>query len=178
MRRAFTTREKVLLVILALMLIGIGYFKLLLEPINDQISQYQLDTATEQDEVVQNTVLLTKMREMEKELEEIKASGDAKPLPNYDNSDAMLTELNTILSASGDYSLTFGSTYQLEESSYIMCRPVSFTFNASSYEVARSIIDELHASANINQTSDMTITFYSGGSVRVTMTVYYFELVS
>ena len=33
MNRAFTTREKVLLVILAVLIIGIGYFKLLLEPI-------------------------------------------------------------------------------------------------------------------------------------------------
>ena len=40
MNRAFSTREKVLLVILALLLIGVGYFKLLLEPINESIDNY------------------------------------------------------------------------------------------------------------------------------------------
>ena len=37
MNRPFTTREKVMLVILSLLIIGICYYKFLLEPINDQI---------------------------------------------------------------------------------------------------------------------------------------------
>ena len=178
MRRAFTSREKALLVVLIIMLIGIGYFKLLLEPINDQVSQYQMDTQAEQDEIVQNTVVLAKQREMESELKEIKASGDAVPLPSYDNSDAMLTELNLILSTATDYSLTFGTPTTLEDSSYILWRPVTLVFTASSYTQARSIIDLMHASVNINQISDLSITFNSSGGVRVTATVSYFELMN
>ena len=37
MRHVFTTREKVLLVILAVLVIAVGYWKLILTPINDSI---------------------------------------------------------------------------------------------------------------------------------------------
>ena len=68
MNRAFTTREKVLLVILALLLIGVGYFKLLLEPVNESIDRYASQTAAEQDAMLQDTAQLVRLRQMEQEL--------------------------------------------------------------------------------------------------------------
>lgn len=41
MNREFTKREKVLLLIFAVLLIAVGYYKLLLEPINNQIESYR-----------------------------------------------------------------------------------------------------------------------------------------
>jgi len=41
MKRAFTTREKVMLLVLTVLLIVIAYFKLILEPINNSIDEYQ-----------------------------------------------------------------------------------------------------------------------------------------
>lgn len=70
MKRAFTTREKVMLLVLTVLLIVIAYFKLILEPINNSIDEYQSETAAEQDEILQNTALLTRMNQMQKELEE------------------------------------------------------------------------------------------------------------
>ena len=55
MKRAFTTREKVMLLVLTVLLIVIAYFKLILEPINNSIDEYQSETAAEQDEILQNT---------------------------------------------------------------------------------------------------------------------------
>ena len=176
MRRAFTVREKVLIVVLALILIVLGYYKLLLEPINESISTYQMNTETEQDQIIQNTVSLTKMNEMQTELDALYASGEAKPLPAYDNTDEMLTELNTILGRSSDYSLTFGSVAALEETPYIMARAVDLVFYAANYETARSILDELHESDNINQVSDLSVTVNDDGSVSVTLSLSYFEL--
>ena len=177
MRRAFTTREKVLLVILAVLVIGIGYFKLLLEPINDRIAEYQADTASEQDALLQNTALLTRMRQMQSELDEIHAAGNVKPLPAYDNSDALLVELNTVLSRSRDYSLNFGATATLDDSPYILRRPLSLTFTADTYAQARSILNSLHDSSNINQISDLSLSFQKDNTVSVTLTIAYFELI-
>ena len=123
MNRAFTTREKVLLVILAVLIIGIGYFKLLLEPINTSIENYRNMTASEQDEILVNTALLQKKKQMETELEELFASGDPTPIPVYDNSGNLLVELHRILDKSLDYSLNFSgvSTMDVE---YLVRRPV------------------------------------------------------
>ena len=177
MNRAFTTREKILLVILAVLLIGIGYFKLILEPINSSIETDQSNTAAEQDEILLNTVTLTQMKMMQTELDEIHASGDAKPLPSYDNSDKLLVELNQILDKSDDYSLNFADTSVLD-GGYIVRRPVNLTFRTKTYDEARTIIDALHDSANVNVITDISMQFDirdSSESVQVTAIIQFFE---
>lgn len=180
MKRAFSTREKVLLVVLAVLLIGIGYFKLILEPINNSIDEYQQMTASEQDEILINTARLTQMRAMQKELDEIYASGEAKPIPEYDNSGKLLIELHSILSKSTDYTLNFGTVGTLD-GGYIERRPVSLNFTAPSYTRAAEIIRLLHDSENINQISDLSLAFKTdnGGasSVSVSLAVTYYELI-
>ena len=163
MKRAFTTREKVMLLVLTVLLIVIAYFKLILEPINNSIDEYQSETAAEQDEILQNTELLTRMNQMQKELEEIYAAGDPTPIPNYDNSGKLLVELNSILSASVDYSLDFGQVSALNDG-YIMCRPINMTFTTNTHAETRAIIDALHNSDFTNQISDISVQFENSGS--------------
>ena len=161
MNRAFTTREKVLLVILAVLIIGIGYFKLLLEPINTSIENYRNMTASEQDEILVNTALLQKKKQMETELEELFASGDPTPIPVYDNSGNLLVELHRILDKSLDYSLNFSGVSTMVVV-YLVRRPVSLTFQAPTYAQARAIIDELHDSDNVNCISDLSMQINNG----------------
>ena len=167
MKRAFTTREKVMLLVLTVLLIVIAYFKLILEPINNSIDEYQSETAAEQDEILQNTELLTRMNQMQKE-----------PIPNYDNSGKLLVELNSILSASVDYSLDFGQVSALNDG-YIMCRPINMAFTTNTYAETRAIIDALHNSDFTNQISDISVQFENSGSsgnVQVNLYITYFEL--
>ena len=178
MKRAFTTREKVMLLVLTVLLIAIAYFKLLLEPINNSIDEYQSKTASEQDEILQNTALLTRMNQMQKELDEIFAEGNPTPIPDYDNSGKLLVELNRILASSVDYSLDFGTVSALEDG-YIMCRTISMTFTTNTYAEARAIIDALHDSDYTNQISDISVQFENSGSsgnVQVNLYITYFEL--
>lgn len=98
MKHVFTNREKILLVILAIMLIAVGYWKLILTPINDDIADLQSRTASEQDAMIQSAAQLSQLNRMKSELETVLADPDAKPLPDYDNSERLLVELNTILS--------------------------------------------------------------------------------
>ena len=57
-----------------------------------------------------------------------------------------------------------------------MVRPVTLVFVASSYDTARSIIDELHESANINQISNISMTFTNDSAVNVSLDLNYYEL--
>ena len=93
MKHVFTTREKVLLVILAVLLIAVGYWKLILTPINDSIAQLQSQTSSEQDAMLQSTAQLARLQQMKRELETLLADPDAKPLPAYDNAEQLLVEL-------------------------------------------------------------------------------------
>lgn len=177
MNRAFSTREKVLLVILALLLIGVGYFKLLLEPINESIDNYTQLASSEQDAMLQGTAQLVQLRQMEQELEVIHESGEAVPLPAYDNAEGLLVELNHILAASTEYTLNFG-TVDMLDGGYIVRRPLSLQFSAKNYAAARGILAALHDSANVNQISDLSVSLPEDPDkgVQVTCSVTFYEL--
>ena len=185
MNRAFTKREKVMLVILSLMIIGICYYKFLLEPINDQIEQYNQMAAGEQDIITQNMALIQKKKEMEQELEAIFAENpDPDPIPNYDNSGVLMVEIHSILEGTVDYTLSFSDT-SLLSGGYLLRRPLELEFSVDTYSQARSIINRLHDSKNINQISDLSITRVNretkqidedADTIRVKMVITYFEL--
>lgn len=161
MNRAFTTREKVLLVILAVLIIGIGYFKLILEPINNNIENFQQLTAQEQDEILVNTTLVQKKKQMEAELEALFENGDPTPIPVYDNSVVLMKELHQILDKSSDYTLNFTGTSPMDVE-YLIRRPVNLTFRTKTYAQARAILNQLHDSENVNCISDLTIQTNTG----------------
>ena len=185
MNRPFTTREKVMLVILSLMIIGICYYKFLLEPINDQIEQYNQMAAGEQDIITQNMALIQKKKEMEQELEAIFAENPAPdPIPNYDNSGVLMVEIHSILEGTVDYTLSFSDT-SLLSGGYLLRRPLELEFSVTTYSQARAIINRLHDSKNINQISDLSITRVNRetkqidedvDTIQVKMVITYFEL--
>ena len=174
MRHVFTTREKVLLVILAVLVIAVGYWKLILTPINDSIADLNAQTASEQDAILTNSARLSRMRQMQQELETLLADPDAKPLPDYDNSERLLVELNTILSGTVDYTLSFGSTYLLEDGGSI----IWLEYTCGSYTAARTVMDALHGSDYVNLISDVTLDLDAQHGTRVNLTITYFELQS
>ena len=68
MNREFTKREKVLLLIFAVLLIAVGYYKLLLEPINSQIESYRSLTQEEQMQMETAQLQAVRMKQMEAEI--------------------------------------------------------------------------------------------------------------
>ena len=185
MNRELTKREKTLLLILVLLVLALGYFKLILEPINDQIEQYNQMAAGEQDIITQNMALIQKKKEMEQELEAIFAENpDPDPIPNYDNSGVLMVEIHSILDGTVDYTLSFSDT-SLLSGGYLLRRPLELEFSVDTYSQARSIINRLHDSKNINQISDLSITRVNretkqidedADTIRVKMVITYFEL--
>lgn len=103
--------------------------------------------------------------------------GGSKAIPRFNNSEALLRELRSLLTGTGEYSLDFGDG--TTQQGYIVLRPVSMTYRTGTYEQSRAIIDRLSASDNINRISDLSIRRdeRSGGQGYQTMlTVTYFEV--
>ena len=174
MKHVFTNREKILLVILAVLLIAVGYWKLILTPINDSIDALRQQTASEQDALIQDSARAARLTQMKAELETLLSDPNAKPLPDFDNSEKLLVELNTILSGT-DYTLNFANPTPLETGSAILARPIFLTFEVSTYSAARAVLDALHDSQYVNLISDLNMDL-KGSTVRTTLSLTYFEL--
>lgn len=177
MKREFTTREKVLITMLAVLMISVGYFKLILTPINEKIAIYQDNMSQEQEEITQRLIVAADIKKMQTKIDEIMASGEAHAIPYYDNSTMLMLELHSILHNTDDYSLSFGN---LTADEYMMLRPVSMSFKTNSYGEARQIIDALYASDNIMKITDVSINMNANNSsgVSVSMNLTYYELIT
>ena len=62
MNRELTTREKTLLLVLAVLVIALGYWKLVFEPINEQVASYNDMAEQEQAEIDSSVVQLAQTR--------------------------------------------------------------------------------------------------------------------
>lgn len=180
MNRELTRREKILLLVLIVVVLVAGYCKLILIPINDQISSYRLNMEAEQTELDANQGKMAQMQKMQKAIEEIKAAGEKRTIPQYDNSGKLMIELHEIMSDTLDYSLDCSAGTVQQD--YIMLRPIVMTFRTSTYAQARQIVDRLCSSENISQISDMNMNTYTegrnSGTVETTLVITYFEIMS
>ena len=174
MKRRLTSREWILLGLLAVVALVSGYVTLFRMPM-----AARRDSALEETELVRLQLEAAQlraedMRRMERELEEIFAE-DSEPvgLAPFDNIQPVMMELNSILSGAADYSLTFG-TVDAEES--IVRRSIALTFTSGSYAGAKGILQQLHDSAYRCMLDSLTISINrEDGSVDVSGTIVFFE---
>ena len=176
MNRELTKREKILLLILAILIIVLGYYKIILEPINDQITNYEGMQLQEETEVDTKTTQAMKMAVMEKEIEKAKASGIEREVPTYDNSKVLLPKLYEIMDASTDYSMTF---QDIVTEGNVVYRGIDITFQTRNYTQARKIIDEIIDMGYALEISDITMqeTNEDSSSMSTYMNVTFYEAI-
>ena len=176
MNRELTKREKILLLIFAILIIVLGYYKIILEPINDQITNYEGMQLQEETEVDTKTTQAMKMAVMEKEIEKAKASGIEREVPTYDNSKVLLPKLYEIMDASTDYSMTF---QDIVTEGNVVYRGIDITFQTRNYTQARKIIDEIIDMGYALEISDITMqeTNDDSSSMSTYMNVTFYEAI-
>ena len=163
MRREFTQRENVLLLFLVIVLLISGYVKLFMEPLNAQLGDAQTRLATAQDSLLVEQTKLAQMQRMEKELESADSSAASQEpeIPDYDNIDNVMIQLDAILSAATDYQMTFSDVQFGDE---LVSRPIQMTFSAGSYSAAKTILSDLYNCRYCCSLSDITVTSKGAGA--------------
>ena len=179
MHRAFTQREKVLLLILTVMLLAMTYFKGFYQPLQVRSDEAQQAQANALDDLTLEQAKNQKMTAMQRELDDLKAQGvlpDAV-VPEYDNVENVMVQLNSILTAAKDYQLTFSEVQDTGEG--LMERPVQMTFTADSYAQAKRILDDLYHCWYRCALSDLSLSAQDSiaqdNPVTVSLTVTFLE---
>lgn len=192
----FSKREKVMLVVLACILVIVAWYLLVFQNVNNQISSLNSQIATVQDQTTLDSAKLAQMNTMQKVIDENKAKGvKAVSLPTYDNVQALMAALNTTLSSTNNYSLTFDNLDRSD--SKLVKRGVTMTFGCNSYADAKTIIIAIKQGAypctidsvSMTDNTAKTSSFYSNvasgsssaastSSCGVSMHVTYYEKTS
>lgn len=184
MKREFTMREKVLLLILVLIMMVAGYYWLVAMPVEARITEAQAEEADYQDRIMMEMVRAKQLKTMREALEEaaLKNEAPVSQIPMYDNLENVMVELDAILTPAETYSLTFSDVVPQEK---MIARPIDMTFTCGSYTAARNIVNNLYYSMYRCTIDNITMTAGKGerdgapdlnqDPVSVSLTVTFYE---
>ena len=181
MKRAFTRREKILLILLSVVVLCGVYFRLFFEPAQARIAAAQGSLSQAQSAVQQDRLRLGQIRKMQDELQEMKNSGaPASEIPDYDNIGNVMVQLGSILETTSGYQLKFAG---LKFGDLLISRPVQITFTAADYASAKKTLSALYGSKYRCALSGITVTTgdaadpgnIAAQKVSVTLTATFYE---
>lgn len=139
---SFNNREKVLLVILACMLIGVFYYFVVQVPVTDRIMAAQALQADAEDNMVIESSKATKMKKMQAVIDAADSNTLKAEIPQYNNIKNVMVQLDNIVgSATTDYNISFS---QITTNEGLVYRPINMSFDCANYAAAKNIILNLN----------------------------------
>lgn len=140
--RDFTTKEKVLLLFLVVILIGLVYFQFVYKPVSAGIEKAENQKRNLESELTAVQTRVAKLTQMQNEVDNITEDGTLKAMPSYNNSKNVNRLLNDIL-GDMDFALVFSP---VEKDGDQIRRNVQLTVTAPDYEAAKGIFTALTGS--------------------------------
>ena len=154
--KQFTRREKILLVILALLLLFAAYFLAVHLPVTEALADIQAQKENISSDLMVLEAKQQRMEQMQAELDKILSQPNVAEIPAYDNLQQVMDFLNTVLRSTSEYTLSFQGLQQPEKGD-ILRRAMQMTFACPSYAEARSVIEQLQNCAYRCQISDFSM---------------------
>lgn len=143
MSREFTMKERLLLLLLSLILVGLAYFQFVDRPVRAALTAAQEESQALSTELTAVEEKLARMRRMRDELEDVTGGGAASEMSSYNNSKAEIALLNDILSNTLQYAITFENVTRDGDQ---IRRNFSLQFTMDSYDGVESILSALNES--------------------------------
>lgn len=138
----FSRREKFLLLVLAVILLAMLWYFFVWQGAANQRQAIDSEIAEIEAQTLVANNKVSKLATMQQAIDQQKAAG-AKPssLPAYDNTTALMAQLNTVLASTTDYKLTFDELDRSAEG--VVARGVTITFGCESMDAGRSVLQQL-----------------------------------
>ena len=173
--RDFTLKEKILMLLLAVLLLALGYYQFVFKPVNNAIAKAKAEQEALQTELVAVNTKVATLESMQNEINEIAASGKVSQMPSYNNSRNVNKLLNDTLGKLG-YSITFSNVTRTNDQ---IRRNISLQFVSPDYESMERVFEKLSSSEYrclINDVSGSINNRYNDdNSVTVNCTATFYE---
>ena len=139
--RDFTLPEKIILLVLILVLMGLGYYQFIDQPIRRGIEEAHAERDSLQAELID---VQRKITDYQRRVDEIAQAMELRhEMPSYNQSEEELRILNETLTASDQYSLAVD---KITLNGNQIRRNFQVSFTAPSFETAKGIFTRLSAS--------------------------------
>lgn len=172
MSRDFTTAEKILLMGLALILVGLAYYYFVDTPVRQAIASSKAEVDTLQLELTSAQKRLSYLEGIQKNIDSLQNQGDLGWMGSYNNSNVEVKFLNDVLANTKRYSINFANVLRNGDQ---IRRNFTLQFSTRNYAEAQEILTRLLEGENRCLVGDMSCTINTDGSVTLTATATFYE---
>lgn len=174
---SFSVKEKIAILIMVLILMALGYYYFVDQPVKNGIKEaaYQRDELQAEYDML--TIKVMQLLEMESELDGMDMS-DLSYMESYNASKEEMAFLNDLLQAADQYNISFSDVTKDGDQ---IRRPFTLQFTASSYQTAKEILKKLYDSPNRCLIADVALTGSNedynvlSGDVSVSLSAFFYE---
>ncbi len=177
--RDFTKKEKVLIVILSLIILGAVYYIFVYSQVESRIQSARLEAQAIEDEIRVSEARLEKINEMSAEMNDIESGKIKKSyMPSYNAGKSELDFLHSVISGTKDYYVNF--TNLTKEDNQIK-RDFTLQFTAKDFAQAEEIVKQLEEFetrcilGDVYITPAVEIPNFKSGNVVVSLTGTFYE---
>lgn len=172
MSRNFTRAEKILLVLFAIIIIGLLYYKFVYVAVNDSIFSSNSEAQSLQTELDMAKARAEEITKMEAELEDIKHQPNVSRMGSYNNSKVETAFLNTVLAGIPDYSISFANVTRNGDQ---IRRSFTLQFRCKNYKTAQRIMRDLNACEYRCLIGDVNCSIADNGECTMAMSATFYE---
>ena len=172
MSRDFTTAEKILLVVLALILVGLAYYYFVDVPVRQAIVSSNAEIDTLQTEINVAQARLAHLQGIQTSLDELESQGNLGWMGSYNNSNVEVKFLNDVLANTLRYSINFANVVRSGDQ---IRRNFTLNFATNDYAEAQEVLTRLLEGENRCLVGDMSCTINTDGTVNLTATATFYE---
>ncbi len=162
MKRQFSLRERVLMVVLALLLLTCIYYILVEKPVQNALMDASQRQSEAESQLVIASAQLRKMRQMQAALSQLEQSAKAE-VPDYDNAKNVVELLNRAMAMTNDYTLTF---QPVTTEGAIVRRTIQMNFQCKNYATAKQVLQTLLDSNYRCRITSVSVTCSNGNDIR------------
>lgn len=138
--RDFTTKEKILVGVLILILLGFAYYQFLYQPVQERIEAAKSQQQTLQTELDGLNAKIAALEKMQREIDDIIASGSVSVMPSYNSSKEETTLLNDILADASQFAISFSNVKRDGDQ---IRRTVSLQYTTYDYKLSEWVLQQL-----------------------------------
>lgn len=172
MSRSFTTAEKVLLVLLSLILLGLAYYYFVDIPVRDAITSSDAESSSLQMELDSIEQRVMYLAGIQRNLDELKGIENVGWMGSYNNSKAEVKFLNDVLANTMKYTISFADVTRSGDQ---IRRNFTLQFTTADYPGAQEILTMLMQGENRCMVGDMNCTIDADGPVNISVTATFYE---
>ena len=170
--RNFTLTERILIVVLVLVLLGLMYYQFVARPVHEATDKYKAEAQSLEIEIDTAQQRAAKLRSLQDTLDELEAQGKLSYMGSYNNSKPEVRFLNDLLADTLTYSIDFAS---VTRSGSQIRRNFKLKYSTGGFRKAREILENLQKGDNRCLISNIACGISASGLTVVEANATFYE---